>query len=371
LIKPAAPERDMVVIGASMGGVEALTNVVRGLPEALPAAVLIVLHTGAAGPGRLAEILSRSGALVAEEALDGMQIRHGRIYVAPPDRHLLVLDGQIAVERGPKENGFRPAVDTLFRTAAATYGDRVVGVILTGGLDDGTLGLKAIKGRGGAVIVQDPEEALAKGMPTSAIRGVEVDLILRSREIGPAIARLVETGSKRGVKPDRERGSIAMKRLVPSGAAPRKIKGEAEARRALPGPPSIYTCPDCGGTMWEIKDGDLYSFRCHVGHAYGPETLLFHQDGKLEDALWTAVRLMEENAAFRVRMAQRAREVKLDSLAGQHEQQSSLLRKRAEVIRSLLRKHTLRDLAASPAGRERPNKRRKTARRAAGKVHSP
>jgi two-component system chemotaxis response regulator CheB len=307
------------MIGASTGGVEALRSLARGLPEALPAAVFVVLHTGASTPGRLAEILSRCGALVAEEARDGLQIRHGRIYVAPPDRHLLVLDGQMAVERGPKENGFRPAVDPLFRSAAAAYGDRVVGVILSGGLDDGTLGLKAIKERGGATIVQDPAEALAKGMPTSAIRGVTVDLVLRSGEIGPAIAALVGRGSERGRKPEGDPGRMAVEGLV------------------APGPPPIYTC----------------------------------QSGKLEDALWTSVRLMEENAAFLVRMAQRARDAKLDSRAGQHEKQSSLLRKRAEVIRSLLRKNTLRDLAASPAGKARPDERRKTGRRTAGKGHRP
>src|SRR5439155_14810652 len=184
------PGHDIVVVGASAGGVEALATLVSTLPPKLPAAIFVVLHISAHSPSFVSDILSRSGLLEAVQASDGMEIKHGRIYVAPPDHHMLVERGNVRVVRGPKENRHRPAVDPLFRSAAEAYGPRVVGVVLTGGLDDGTAGLLAVKRRGGIAVVQDPEEALYSSMPLSALTHVEVDYRLPLSGIGPLLVRL-------------------------------------------------------------------------------------------------------------------------------------------------------------------------------------
>jgi two-component system chemotaxis response regulator CheB len=188
-----APNHDVVVVGASAGGVEVLRNMAAHLPADLPAAVLVVLHVTAGGPSALPEILGRVGRLPAAHALDGEEMDPGRILVAPPDHHMLVADGHVRVTRGPKEGGHRPAIDPLFRTAAAAHGPRVVGVILTGMLHDGAAGLVAVKAAGGVAIVQDPEDATYPSMPTSALGMVDADEIVTSRLLAPAIARWVAT----------------------------------------------------------------------------------------------------------------------------------------------------------------------------------
>lgn len=184
------PGHDIIVIGASAGGVQALKTLVGSLPRKLPASIFVVLHIPAESPSLLPEILSRAGPLEAVQAVDGIEIEHRCIYIAPPDHHLLIEHGHVRVVRGPKENRHRPAVDPLFRSAAQIYGTRVVGVILTGGLDDGTAGLLAVKRRGGIAVVQDPDEALYPGMPSSALANVEVDYRLPLSSIGPLLVRL-------------------------------------------------------------------------------------------------------------------------------------------------------------------------------------
>ena len=181
---------DIVVVGASAGGVEALTRLVRTLPEDVPATLFVVLHLPADGKSHLPQILTRNGPLLASHPSDGEAIQQRRIYVAPPDHHLVVGRGYVRVIRGPKENGHRPAVDTLFRSAARAYGRRVVGVVLSGSLDDGTAGLQAVKLRNGVGVVQSPDEALFAGMPTSALENVQIDHCLGVAEIGSLLVRL-------------------------------------------------------------------------------------------------------------------------------------------------------------------------------------
>ncbi|SRR6266436_461463 len=190
------PGHDIIVVGASAGGVKALVTVVRSLPKDLPATIFMVLHIPAEVPSVLPDILSRSGPLVAVHAVDGAAIEYGQIYVAPPDHHLLVERGKMRVVRGPRENRSRPAVDPLFRSAASAYGPRVVGVVLTGALDDGTAGLLAVKRRGGVAIVQDPDEALYPDMPASAVTSVAIDYILPLSDIGPLLVRLANRQAK-------------------------------------------------------------------------------------------------------------------------------------------------------------------------------
>src|SRR5215469_3223411 len=184
------PAYDIIVVGGSAGAVEGFQTLVVALPADFPAAIFFVLHIPVDYPSVLPKILSRAGPLPAQHPMDGEPVRHGRIYVAPPDRHLLLEDGVVRVKRGPRENRHRPAIDPLFRSAARAYGPRVVGIVLTGMLDDGTSGLLTIKHRDGLAIIQDPEEALYPDMPQSACENVSIDYCLPSSEIGPLLARL-------------------------------------------------------------------------------------------------------------------------------------------------------------------------------------
>lgn len=246
------PGHDLVVVGASAGGIEALQRMAARLPGDLPAAVLVVLHVTAAGPSALPEILRRAGALPAAHALDGERLERGRILVAPPDHHLLIDDGHVRVTRGPKENSHRPAIDPLFRSAATAAGPRAIGVILSGMLDDGAAGIAAVKAAGGVAIVQDPDDATYSSMPRSALRAVDPDEIVGSRLLGPAIARWVAT--------------------------------PADAPKPPPGEVSDRTCPTCGGTLRTALDDGPLRYRCRVGHAWSAESLSARNASALGDA---------------------------------------------------------------------------------------
>lgn len=323
------PGHDIIVVGASAGGVEALMTLARDLPADLPAAVMVVVHIPANGTSALPHILTRSGPLPAVHPRDGEAIVCGRIYVAPPDHHLLVERGQLRVVRGPRENGYRPAVDALFRTAARAYGRRVVGVVLTGTLDDGTAGLQAIKTRGGVAVAQDPDEAMFSGMPRSAVENVEVDHVAPLSAIGPLLIRLAH---ERVEGADAEPGPRAMNQesnIV-------ELDMDAVEGKDRPGTPSSFACPECGGVLWELHDGKLLRFRCRVGHAYSTDSLLSQQSGALEAALWTALRALEERASLATRVAKHARERDHTIVARRFEEQVRESREHAETIRRLL-----------------------------------
>ncbi len=319
---------DIIVVGASAGGVEALAELVRGLPADLPAAVFVVLHIPAYGASVLPGILSRRGRLPAAHPADGDPIRHGRIYVAPPDHHLRGERGRVRRGRGPHENGHRPAVDTLFRSAARAYGPRVVGVVLTGTLDDGTAGLQMIKRRGGLAVAQDPEDALFASMPRCAIENVSVDVVAPLAEIGPTLVRLA-----RQPAPEERETPMPQDLKTLTGVAEFDM-GAVEAPRE--GKPSSYACPDCHGVLWEVQEDDLLRFRCRVGHAFSPESLLASQSDALEDALWTALRALEESAALADRLGERAGERGHGLAATRFVQQAADARGRAGVIREAL-----------------------------------
>jgi two-component system chemotaxis response regulator CheB len=292
------PHRDIIVVGGSAGALEVLRTILHELPESLPASVLVVLHMSADSPGLLATVLARHAVLPVREAEDGARIRRGHIYVARPDHHLLLEDDRMRVRRGPKQNRHRPALDPLFRSAAVTYGPRVIGVVLTGNLDDGTAGLRAIKDRGGLAVVQDPREAEFPGMPESAVSHVDVDLRLPAREIARALVAAASEPLDAAAPPPRPDLEIEVR--SDSG------EGRMEDMEAI-GTPSVFTCPECSGTLWEVGDDDLPRFRCRVGHAYTSESLVAEHDDALEDALWAALRSLEENATLARRMAKRFR----------------------------------------------------------------
>ncbi|HMF43618.1 MAG TPA: chemotaxis protein CheB [Polyangia bacterium] len=274
---------DIVVVGASAGGVEALGELVAGLPADLPAAVFVVQHISPGSSGALPELLSHRGPLSAAHAIHGEPIVPGRIYVAPPDNHLTVRPGFMHVVRGPRENGHRPSVDALFRTASTAYGPRVIGVVLTGYLDCGTAGLLSIKARGGKAIVQDPGEAAAPTMPMSAIQHAEIDHIARLRDIPRLLGRLARE---------------------PVGPWPAHLPGVlGEVEGDEPGVGSEIVCPTCQGRLTETEVNGFQLFRCHVGHAFSMESVAAEQAEEVERALWAAARALEESATLAGRLA--------------------------------------------------------------------
>lgn len=321
--------RDVVVIGASAGGVEAVAALVEGLPAELAAALFVVVHFPPHSTSVLPRILSRRGTLPAVHAEDGAPVEPGRVYVAPPDRHLLLERGRMRLVRGPRENAARPAVDPLFRSAARAYGARVIAVVLTGNLDDGTAGMLAVRAAGGITVVQDPEDALYAGMPSSAVQNVNVHHVLPLASIPPLLARLAgsavhDTGG--AAVSDRPSREVEIAALDP----------HEMQRPDRPGSPSGFVCPECTGALWEIEEGGLARFRCRVGHGYSMETLLAEQGASLDAALWAAYRALEERAALTERMAERMRERAQPSLAARYLEQARDTRQRAEVIRRVL-----------------------------------
>jgi len=331
------PGHDTIVIGASAGGVEALSQLVSLLPPDLPAAVFVVLHIPPQGHSVLPNILNRAiakrqkqSSLKAIHPQDGEQIEYGKIYVALPNLHLLVKRGSISLARGPKENSHRPAVDPLFRTAARAYGQRVVGVVLSGTLDDGTAGLMAVKQQGGMAIVQDPEEAMYEGMPRSAIENVEVDRILPVADIAALLAELANqpvAAVTAAVSDDME---------IEADMAELELNAMQNPNR--PGTPSPYACPDCGGVLWQLDEGRLMRFRCRTGHAYSTDSLVAAQSKQLEDALWNALRALEEKAALTERMANRSRDLQQAYSSRRFTEQAQAARQRATLVRQLILK---------------------------------
>lgn len=323
------PGHDVIVIGASAGGVEALSQLVARLPADLPAAVFVVVHIPSHTTSVLPAILNRKGRLPARHPADGARIEHGRIYVAPPDFHLLVQRDAVRLVHGPRENGHRPAVDTLFRTAARAYGRRVVGVVLSGSLDDGTAGLMAIKKRGGVALVQDPDEALYDGMPRNAIDHVPVDRVLPLADIAAALNDLAH-------EPVEEQGDGQVSDDLEFESEMAKLELNAVEKEMRPGTVSVFTCPECHGVLWELQEGELTRFRCRVGHAFSADTLLAEQSLALEEAIWSAFRALEESASLARRLARRLKDRGHDVSASRFEQQAHEAEQRAALIRQLL-----------------------------------
>jgi two-component system chemotaxis response regulator CheB len=286
---------DVIVIGTSAGGLKALTALVSQLPGDLPASVLIVQHLAADRPSQLPRILSDVGGLPAEHPVDRAPLEPGRIYVAPPDHHLLVSQSFLRVVRGPRENRFRPSIDALFRSAAVACGPRVVGVVLTGALGDGTIGLQAIRRRGGITVVQDPAEAEYPSMPATALRYAKVHHVLPLADIPALLTRLAGTP----VSEVEEHMPAPRDLAIESSIAEQRMNSTELLNAAEEiGARTTYTCPECNGTIWKVGEEEELHYRCHVGHSYGGDVFLGSMTRNLEEALWSAVRIMEEKATF-------------------------------------------------------------------------
>ena len=285
--------RDVIAVGASAGGVESLRALVAGLPPDLPAAVLIVLHLPRDAPSALPTILNRSGPLPAAAAVDGEPLLPGRIYVAPIDHHLLLLDGHLRLSHGPAENGHRPAVDPLFRSVARAAGPRGIGVVLSGSRDDGAAGLATIVARGGSAVVQDPAEALYSSMPLAALAQAPTEHVAPAAKLGALLAEMITMPLPDGESLPAD--SILDNEVAMSDLAPVTTDEFA--------PPSGFGCPTCGGSLFQIDDGPVPRYRCRVGHAWSPGSLLDEQALALESALWMALRALEEKSELSRRMA--------------------------------------------------------------------
>lgn len=319
---------DILVIGASAGGVEALKQLVHTLPCDLPVAIFVVLHIPAHVPSKLPQILNRIGTIQAVHPKNGDKIEQGRIYVAPPDYHLIIKSGYIRLAKGPKENNTRPAIDVLFRTAAKAYGSRVVAVVLSGTLDDGTAGLIAVEQQGGVTIVQNPEEATFEGMPKNAIKNDHVKYILNISEIAPLLINLANQPIKT------EEVVVSSEMEMETDMAELELEAMQSLRR--PGKPSPFGCPECGGVLWELNEGKLVRFRCRTGHAFSPHSLIASQSEQLEESFWSALRALEEKAALTLRMAEQARSSNRIYSAKRFEQQGQDAQYRAGLVRQLL-----------------------------------
>jgi len=311
---------DIVVIGASAGGISALTALVSGFPAELPATLFVVVHVPPYAVSRLPEILCRAGALPAVHATDGMPIRTGQIIVAPPDRHLLVRQGWVELSRGPRENHTRPAIDPLFRSAARAHGPRVIGIVLSGALYDGSLGLMAVKLRGGVAIVQDPREATIDSMPRTALKSMQADYVLGAAKMASVIVDLTPTPI------EEQRGAPVTETDEPLAAViAADFSEQAHDERAEE--TTVYTCPDCGGVLWQHGEAAQLSFRCHVGHAYAPEILLSQKADEFEAALWSSLRLLREKATLTRQLAARTR----GSSVGSHDKMTARIEEQAEL----------------------------------------
>jgi two-component system chemotaxis response regulator CheB len=321
--------RDIVVVGGSSGAFEAV-KFIADLPVDFPAAIFLVIHISAKGPGILPHIIRSYSKLPTENARDGETISHGRIYVAPPDHHLSIRQGIIEVARGPKENRHRPSIDVLFRSAAKVYGRRVIGVILSGMLDDGSAGMFAVRARGGLGIVQDPDDALSPDMPSNVLSYAGADHCVPRSQLAlllsNAVSDKIDDGSLELVGQERREDQI-------SGVVMnRKDLGDAE-----PSSPTGFSCPDCGGVLRRIENGQPLRFRCRVGHAYSGETLFAAQSDTIEEALWNAVRLMEEKAEMAQKLRKYSVSRKFKSASKKFEEQARKLDADSKIIRELLK----------------------------------
>src|SRR4051812_22577036 len=281
-------KHDIIVIGTSAGGLDPLRKLLGSLPKDLDATVFIVMHIPAQFTSNLPWILSKAAPVEVKHPIDGENIQKGRIYVAPPDHHLLVEKNQIFVKKGPKENRFRPSIDTLFRSAAYSYGSRVMGIILSGMLDDGTSGMWTIKHLGGICLIQDRKDAMFESMPQNVTHFVDVDYEVSCDEMGALVAKLINEPAK-----EEEPAAIDIKRLSTEINIAKQDNSFNMGILQM-GKLTSLTCPECHGSLINIKEGKIMRYRCHTGHAFTASALLAEVTRSVEDTLWSALRGMEE-----------------------------------------------------------------------------
>jgi two-component system chemotaxis response regulator CheB len=325
-------KRNIIVIGASAGGFEALKKLVKKLPPELDAAIFIVWHMSPDVRGILPDVLNKFNTVHAANAYDKEPIRMNRIYVAPPDHHLVIEDGLVRATKGPKENRFRPAVDPLFRSAAYEYGNRVIGVVLSGALDDGTAGLWRIKANGGITIVQDPADAEVPSMPENALREVEVDHCIRIDELADLLVRLSSEEvieKEKIMKDEKTKAEISI-----------AVDEHALTKRVMDmGVLSPFACPECHGVLTKIMDGSLTRFRCHTGHAYSADALMVSLTEDIEDGLYNAIRGMDESILLLNHIGDHYAEVNQPKIAAAYFKKAKETEERSNLVRQAVQDH--------------------------------
>jgi two-component system chemotaxis response regulator CheB len=337
-------KHDIIVVGASAGGIEAISALVKGLPRDLAASLFVVVHVPPYAPSMLPQILGRAGPLTVCHARDGEAIQPHHIYVAPPDKHIILEPGRMLVRRGPKENRFRPSIDALFRSAAYVYGPRVIGVVLSGVLDDGTSGLWSIKRLGGTVIVQAPEDAMHPEMPENAMEHVEIDHVSRASDLGPLLSRLADERAPTELRVDDEhlrRLALEVEIAADDGAFDKGIMKWGDM--------AAFTCPECHGALVRLEEGTWLRFRCHTGHAFTPSTLLAGITESVEQSLWQAMRAVEEQAMLLDHVAKHLRDTGQTGRAAQFASKAQQARDQARVIHDSLPEHEQLSEDSAPA----------------------
>jgi two-component system, chemotaxis family, protein-glutamate methylesterase/glutaminase len=327
---------DILVVGGSAGALEPLQRMIAMFPADFPAAIFIVIHIG----GHLSyldKVLLKNAKLPVVLARNGQPIRHGCVSVAPPDRHLLLHDRHLMLRRGPQENRTRPAIDPLFRSAACTFGGRVIGVILSGGLNDGTAGLGAVKECGGLTVVQDPNDAEVGEMPRSALRAVAADHVVPASDLGRLLVNLVALPA-------------AQTPPIPFGIRLEAAMAVQEKNRMVDmdrlGTRSRFTCPECQTTLWEIAASDLLRYRCQVGHAFTIDAMVAAQAAEMEGILWRLLQSAEESDELISRLAERAREQQNEPIARQWETRARRYKQDADLVREMLEERNIEEAAA-------------------------
>lgn len=319
--RPLRPARAVIVLGASAGGVEALRAAVSQLPSDLPAAVLVVLHVPPGGYSVLPAILGRAGYLRAAHAADGERLEEGRILVAPPDYQMLVDGEVVRLERGPRENGFRPSIDVTFRSVAGQWGSAAAGVVLSGILDDGAAGLAAIKATGGYTVVQQPDDATFPDMPVAAMKLVSPDALCVAADVASCLQPWLEEVVRHSPSPDPEAtvGDCSKERvLTPLGAL------------------TPLTCPECGGTLWSEGEPGAETYRCRVGHGFSARSLLVGKHDALEAALWAAIVALEERKDVLARIRRRLASAGRTATLQRYDVEIAEVTRHSEMVRDVL-----------------------------------
>ncbi|PWT87372.1 MAG: chemotaxis protein CheB [Acidobacteria bacterium] len=344
---------DIIVIGGSAGALDSVRKIVASLPPSLPASIFIVIHISPHTESELPSLFNHVSQLRASQPRDNETFEKSHIYIAPPDLHMMLEKGRIRVLRGPKENMARPAIDVLFRSAAQVYGQKVIGVILSGTLDDGAAGLRAVQMMGGTTVVQDPVEALHSGMPLAALNAVNADHCLQSTDIGKLLMKLVNNHKKATVK--NASGDLETENESS------KFNMAVIEKQEKPGRPSVFSCPDCKGVLWEIQDGVLVRYRCRTGHGYSPQSLAAAELEKIDEALWTALTALEESAALSQKICQQAAAHNQAWLASHFEQKSKDSQAKAQMLRKILIEENTLEPVAKRKRSSLKNKTRKSA----------
>lgn len=309
-----AEDPAVVVIGSSAGGLPALKDLVDTLPRDFPGAVFIVRHFPPRAESRLPEVLAPVSKLRVDHAVHRARIEGNRIFVGPPGRHLILEPGRMELRYGPRINSVRPSIDTLFRSAARSYGAGTAGVVLSGTLDDGTAGLMAIQHSGGMTIVQEPEDAEFADMPLSVIKHLKADFVLPASRMVEPLTEFANRHSALRVPAVQTEPDDTVQMIDDDLAAQQRGERSGEL--------TTFSCPECGGVLWQVRESEPPSFRCHVGHAYGAEHLLTQQSEVVEHSIWYTLRALKEVVLLSRQLANYARLENRNDAAQNFEQRS-------------------------------------------------